>query len=174
VRGILPAGSSVTALYRNTPASAGNTLDRIRKGLNIKKHPRECGEYTALSYGSYVLPETPPRVRGILYVVPATHELDGNTPASAGNTSQHGWGCRFLKKHPRECGEYFESFARGCLQRETPPRVRGIRLEQEGVMQTTRNTPASAGNTRNVHFLKGVLEKHPRECGEYRIFMSIR
>ena len=45
VRGI-PKEKSIVELYgRNTPASAGNTVDRRQIIGSTWKHPRECGEY---------------------------------------------------------------------------------------------------------------------------------
>jgi len=52
----------------------------------LKKHPRECGEYSFSFLPQKREEETPPRVRGILSTAVPSSTINRNTPASAGNT----------------------------------------------------------------------------------------
>jgi len=167
VRGILLLVISLPFLIRNTPASAGNTISRKASQRPYQKHPRECGEYRHSGADWYAPMETPPRVRGIPRFLQSDGTIERNTPASAGNTFIATVSYRQCEKHPRECGEYntLERFVRLLI--ETPPRVRGIRLQLYDGRIALGNTPASAGNTRSTTTRSILRRKHPRECGEY-------
>ena len=89
-----------------------------------------------------------------------------NTPAYAGKTSRWSHPSPSLQKHPRVCGEDYETMLNGIASAETPPRMRG-RLQRQLVSQTAPgNTPAYAGKTPETACGNSRQRKHPRVCGE--------
>ena len=105
-------------------------------------------------------------MRGRLGVHVSSDAQRGNTPAYAGKTPSRKIFLKFLKKHPRVCGE-------DCVYRkdyytysETPPRMRGRPANIANGTFKDRNTPAYAGKTRITLGCYQSEEKHPRVCGE--------
>ena len=92
-------------LNRNTPAYAGKTQKIFNLSQIKKKHPRVCGEDSAIPNPTYRERETPPRMRGRRGGRESLPECSRNTPAYAGKTLMVMEMENKLKKHPRVCGE---------------------------------------------------------------------
>ena len=105
------AGNTITGLLANTnhgitPACAGNALGHDLWGLDFQDHPRVCGEHRYASTGEVSVPGSPPRVRGTRAVLGVGVDVDGITPAYAGNTCCRGVRATRCTDHPRVCGEH--------------------------------------------------------------------
>ena len=152
---------------RITPACAGNTnLNSIRPSA-CRDHPRVCGEYQNIKHIIEESGGSPPRVRGILEVVPVDEGMARITPACAGNTRLKYRIPLRLGDHPRVCGEY-RHFLMPILKRAgSPPRVRGIHAVNIKRAVCAGITPACAGNTQRCAARRPENGDHPRVCGEY-------
>ena len=74
------------ALIQNSPAHAGNTLDKNATVTIAQDHPRLRGEYYRLIGGRMEMMGSPPLARGIRLPGTAEASQKGITPARAGNT----------------------------------------------------------------------------------------
>ncbi len=171
---------------RNTPASAGRTLQRSGPGVRRAEHPRVGGEDGPGGDPEVLRDGTPPRRRGGLPRVARGNSLGRNTPASAGRTrcgqgpgglrrntpasagrtSRPGTGSRGAAEHPRVGGEDEVCLQLGVALYGTPPRRRGGLTEERIALVVGRNTPASAGRTCPSPFGRGGSSEHPRVGGE--------
>ena len=75
-----------TKKARITPACAGKTTSVLPSTLPATDHPRVCGENFGFSTMYFLMPGSPPRVRGKLFELLSDKVLDGITPACAGKT----------------------------------------------------------------------------------------
>ena len=134
---------------RITPACAGNTNSWSTKDHSFWDHPRMCGKYSLVYLCFQEDLGSPPHVREIHEDMSWHPEINGITPACAGNTTCLSYVYYTLKDHPRMCGKY--RFI--CCHIIILPGI----------------TPACAGNTFVLSV--GVIcnEDHPRMCGKYRI-----
>ena len=174
------------AYVRITPACAGNRgLDPPHR-VDIRDHPRVCGEQITPSLNIPCLTGSPPRVRGTGVFRPGYLGGHGITPACAGNSyfftaayallritpacAGNRFSCSFfisiIGDHPRVCGEQAFVSASAPMVEGSPPRVRGtgeIKLETGTYIGIT---PACAGNSPAGWPYKTSNEDHPRVCGE--------
>ena len=170
MRGRPDCPKRMTQTGRNTPAYAGKTRTQRLRLTCSWKHPRVCGEDSAVVKRSFCPTETPPRMRGRLSLFSSGSLSMGNTPAYAGKTRRQNRWSAPRWKHPRVCGEdHFGEIVRHHLL-ETPPRMRGRLTNNTPNIALCRNTPAYAGKTSFCTFLKLSTEKHPRVCGEDKRF----
>ena len=129
-----------------TPACAGNRLGCKRVTINLRDHPRVCGEQAfgvgppGRHFGS------PPRVRGTDTVKGGSVAEIGITPACAGNSHRAAGTGKLAQDHPRVCGEQGGLFMRRDTGEGSPPRVRGTGLWTGSRRDCARITPACAGN----------------------------
>ncbi len=172
--------------HRNTPASAGRTPASGRSGHVAPEHPRVGGEDVASSVTPPPFPGTPPRRRGGRTHWGRRLRVRRNTPASAGrtqrdsesqeNATEHprvggedasvAMTSRSPAEHPRVGGEDEDMDLEDFLNDGTPPRRRGGRLLAVLPEGDDRNTPASAGRTRNGAAPRCTWPEHPRVGGE--------
>ena len=112
MRGKLAGENTAWLDMGNIPAYAGKTLDRQRKVLLMREHPRVCGEnLDGLAQGIKAL-GTSPRMRGKRWKGDSRPLVLRNIPAYAGKTDFPGGSHRPKQEHPRVCGE------NGCSGRE--------------------------------------------------------
>ena len=151
---------------RITPACAGKTGCPGTAAPARQDHPRVCGENSRLRGVHTSRRGSPPRVRGKPSVVEwVIHKLR-ITPACAGKTEYMRTRVRFLKDHPRVCGENFMLSKDSTPGPGSPPRVRGKRRKNNIPLLHVGITPACAGKTVSVNFVTTAVEDHPRVCGE--------
>ena len=96
------------------------------------------------------------------------------TPACAGNSRLAFPGHPPPWDHPRVCGEQIYRRIKMCNHEGSPPRVRGTVCEKLDVENTSRITPACAGNSlcRTMSFYR--KQDHPRVCGEQAAYPGRR
>ena len=114
---------------RFIPASAGNTVHRVRGG----------GQRLGSS----------PRARGTLGHERAVAPRSRFIPASAGNTVREPPGAAARPVHPRERGEHVVTQFSPSTLYGSSPRARGTPVVNEVGVRNSRFIPASAGNTPN-------------------------
>ena len=137
---------------RITPACAGNTCCSKLFTRVIRDHPRLRGEYSENLTASLLSRGSPPLARGIPYSGVIRRELNGITPACAGNTEYPAHQHRNGKDHPRLRGEYNDKFFIDPIRKGSPPLARGIRRRTPKKRADDGITPACAGNTRRKRF----------------------
>ena len=88
------------------PAYAGNTRVSVLRFLDVRDHPRVCGEHAILLVATCAVAGSSPRMRGTPFFHAPSFLSSGIIPAYAGNT----WFARISdgdgQDHPRVCGEH--------------------------------------------------------------------
>ena len=110
---------------RITPADAGKTTMKIKRGDEQKDHPRGCGENRCIRKVSAKGEGSPPRMRGKPEGGSSVSEKSGITPADAGKTSKKERILNDFEDHPRGCGENFVFVFGRQYNIGSPPRMRG-------------------------------------------------
>ena len=151
---------------RITPACAGKTLSPTLSLSFAQDHPRVCGENSASQRFSCARLGSPPRVRGKPPLVGLDKPFHRITPACAGKTLSPSSAERWLKDHPRVCGENSTLLRKLGGKWGSPPRVRGKQDEVESADGDERITPACAGKTARHRKSAHLRRDHPRVCGE--------
>jgi len=186
VRGTGSDAKPLSSLVRITPACAGNSFAFTRGDLNMRDHPRVCGEQVVSVSTCVLWLGSPPRVRGTatlhqpLLGVPGSpprvrgtdtlkfDRMEGHriTPACAGNRHVECLSESHLEDHPRVCGEQECAPPTSHLVEGSPPRVRGTGKKVCKVSHDGRITPACAGNRVCQDDRRNGARDHPRVCGE--------
>ena len=160
--------------HRITPACAGTTCRCSIQRLRYRDHPRVCGDYARKSRTGPGIRGSPPRVRGL---------LQGNcyillqrriTPACAGTTNIVFGNLEDSRDHPRVCGDYAHSTPLDGVVTGSPPRVRGLPARSVISSPDWGITPACAGTTKKVKFVRYMDKDHPRVCGDYYRYAQVR
>ena len=130
-----------------TPAHAGLTPCRKSKNLRSRDHPRACGAYMVNAIISQPNSGSPPRMRGLLKIDKMTQTQRRITPAHAGLTSTDAVWIFIGRDHPRACGAYLQLklLIKICLG--SPPRMRGLLIDNAACKSDAGITPAHAGLT---------------------------
>ena len=128
-----------------------------------------------------------------LFLSSQTLDFRKNTPAYAGNTSDPSSTIPVFRDHPRLRGEYGRLPVPLIVPVGSPPLARGIpllyrlRRSASGITPLARGiqsamlepspprriTPACAGNTQRVQYLRPEYRDHPRLRGEYWRLLSL-
>ena len=166
VRGKPPVRVAKSAKFRITPACAGKTYRIQFRQSPCWDHPRVCGENFGFSTMYFLMPGSPPRVRGKLFELLSDKVLDGITPACAGKTRAWHTGRVTKRDHPRVCGENKAPTSNAAIGKGSPPRVRGKRLSVHISLPFYGITPACAGKTSWHRKSTHLRRDHPRVCGE--------
>ena len=110
-------------------------------------------------------------MRGKLFS-PAPNEVTiGITPAHAGKTGICPNICRYVKDHPRACGENPQAPWKISFSPGSPPRMRGKRFLLQRCRCVAGITPAHAGKTLCKQIRDTTGRDHPRACGENKAFL---
>ena len=88
------------------------------------------------------------------------------TPAYAGKSQFCGLDKNRFWDHPRVCGEKPREARNICLDRGSPPRMRGKDSVVDGLQCVHGITPAYAGKRVRMIFDLYTVGDHPRICGE--------
>ena len=159
--------------------------------IQMKDHPRRCGENLLFATANPYHIGSPPQVRGKHdTTVPAVRQYR-ITPAGAGKTAirqplkylmigsppqVRGKPADMTKEqvlqedHPRRCGENWSFVMVGFVPLGSPPQVRGKLYRAAGIAEKYRITPAGAGKTYRSDDFRQCAEDHPRRCGENLCF----
>ena len=86
-------------------------------------------------------------MRGIHNIMLIIEKMLGITPAHAGNTQLRTYSIPPERDHPRACGEYVSMASTLLMYGGSPPRMRGIPVNQGSQLGHDGITPAHAGNT---------------------------
>ena len=157
---------------RITPACAGKRSFQAAPRFTWRDHPRVCGEKMKVHRNITLHLGSPPRVRGKDMKASTKRAKNGITPACAGKRP----GCCPLSRpnwdHPRVCGEKKLTDCANFRCIGSPPRVRGkvplalCKFLLEGI------TPACAGKRLSPLWRVGLLQDHPRVCGEKAYYQT--
>ena len=128
-----------------TPARAGKSSPPPATSWPTWDHPRACGEKYNSVHISKRLLGSPPRVRGKAALRPAHPLVDRITPARAGKRRDSAIQRRWMRDHPRACGEKQAALECGPEVSGSPPRVRGKAVEVAPSDHPAGITPARAG-----------------------------
>ena len=149
-----------------TPAHAGNSRGPCGGRNCSGDHPRTCGEQNPGDKSLTILRGSPPHMRGTGISVARKINRYRITPAHAGNrhplisSSLQYW------DHPRTCGEQSFRWHRKKSSAGSPPHMRGTAIFAAAFHNSTRITPAHAGNSAHANAFFGYSKDHPRTCGE--------
>ena len=126
-----------------------------------------CGNYWCIPSCLLLCKGSPPRVRELQAVGPASIDKARITPACAGITPRivilSGW----RGDHPRVCGNYFLPWMYAKMRPGSPPRVRELHGRAGSGRKHHRITPACAGITLRLLGMAMQVGDHPRVCGNY-------
>ena len=129
-----------------TPAYAGKSFIVRCSALEVKDHPRICGEKFNALPAELKAKGSPPHMRGKVGLKETQSSASRITPAYAGKRREEHSGQRGEQDHPRICGEK----SQGHGQRQPSGRI----------------TPAYAGKSFDVASFRPRPLDHPRICGE--------
>ena len=163
---------SFVVVARITPAHAGKRLCPVVKKQVHQDHPRTCGEKVPCLLPRYLLPGSPPHMRGKEWLPQTVAKAQGITPAHAGKSL-------FLRRrypayqdHPRTCGEKAPPNLIRHTNEGSPPHMRGKACSHADPHNKRRITPAHAGKRSKPADYIIPSEDHPRTCGEKRALFT--
>ena len=137
----------LVALNRITPAGAGKTQLFNNINIDIKDHPRRCGENRKMRPKTKKQKGSPPQVRGKHNPIKQAQKKIRITPAGAGKTQFLMLAPRRDQDHPRRCGENYQPVSRKGDCEGSPPQVRGKLSRTPKHSRDPGITPAGAGKT---------------------------
>ena len=161
---VFPHGLTYTP--RLVPTCAGKTAHSSTTKAISSAHPRVCGENVISSLKLTVWLGSSPRVRGKLWDLVAVFVNAGLIPACAGKTFPAMSRVRYIRAHPRVCGENTNDTISAALEGGSSPRVRGKHAPAETRSAGERLIPACAGKTPVTLNVTSAAGAHPRVCGE--------
>ena len=165
-RGTVAIVISCIALYRITPACAGNSATVAVARAMHGDHPRLRGEQIPGYPFLHAATGSPPLARGTGEIKAAMLTLTGITPACAGNRPVPGRPRENGRDHPRLRGEQKTDLQQSQTMPGSPPLARGTERSYGDTGNDLRITPACAGNSR-WRLGRGVADwDHPRLRGE--------
>ena len=115
VREELPALHLIPCFRRITPACAGRTTARRRRGWSGRDHPRVCGKNVDVHRRWRIMLGSPPRVREEQRYKSRCFFVLGITPACAGRTQKTELRSLCAEDHPRVCGKNSKKIPFLCL-----------------------------------------------------------
>ena len=145
VRGSPPAAAWPACLPRSIPACAGKPLMMPAAAVEIRVHPRVCGEAVETGVAAARAGGPSPRVRGSHLARARTRKFAGSIPACAGKPTCAAAGRRRPGVHPRVCGEAHAETVSAIAARGPSPRVRGSLRSWPNLDWRSRSIPACAG-----------------------------
>ena len=149
-----------------TPACAGKRCLGHLFQVELRDHPRVCGEKRLPRSMACIYQGSPPRVRGKGHDSVPLPLLHGITPACAGKRPPTGRWTSSPWDHPRVCGEKPPAGSGLYLILGSPPRMRGkVNLLLDGNIPLGI-TPAYAGKRPLTVCWRWQKRDHPRVCGE--------
>ena len=151
------------------PADAGSTFSPSGPMCRRQDHPRGCGEHSSLCRPRRDRSGSSPRMRGAQAAPARLARVRRIIPADAGSTPVPGIRRWRRPDHPRGCGEHVYHGATTAVAVGSSPRMRGAPPTTGSVSHRPRIIPADAGSTTLCRRPFGILQDHPRGCGEHGI-----
>ena len=144
----------------------GKGFDAVTVPDEDEDHPRVCGEKYLSDRRRSKSMGSPPRMRGKVCTLIAFGEPLRITPAYAGKSltcwkKSHG-----IWDHPRVCGEKVANSKADGSVNGSPPRMRGKDPCPTDTVPQLGITPAYAGKSVRLCWLRCYSRDHPRVCGE--------
>ena len=152
VRGAGGESSRSAEPRRIIPARAGSRVPRADTCVDVRDHPRACGEQRTCLCHAYASFGSSPRVRGAGHVDVLRVREDGIIPARAGSRASRMSMLLTMPDHPRACGEQCSHSGRPRPYFGSSPRVRGAAGRGRKLPVHRRIIPARAGSSQ-VRFL---------------------
>ena len=149
-----------------TPAYAGKRTSSRPTVVQLRDHPRVCGEKNCGSKLAFRTIGSPPRVRGKAEAFKALLVAAGITPACAGKSRSVQGPAGSCGDHPRVCGEKSLKGVTLTAPAGSPPRVRGKVVDRFSYAVAFGITPAYAGKSCWCFCWSAGCWDHPRVCGE--------
>ena len=159
-------------LCRLIPAHAGKTVMLMSTILNMRAHPRACGENRLCPHKTEFLPGSSPRMRGKQSGRVRAAVQQRLIPAHAGKTQPRPASRYRLWAHPRACGENDEWKHPIAGLSGSSPRMRGKLSDASEDGSIRRLIPAHAGKTSLRAPRRWRSRAHPRACGENAVDAS--
>ena len=147
MRGKGPSEEVFTTIQGITPAYAGKSAGVANTPLEIKDHPRLCGEKPYASKSAEPPRGSPPPMRGKVSGSLPKSIGKGITPAYAGKSITSNPFTGHGKDHPRLCGEKFHNAYNSPLRLGSPPPMRGKVQQLPDRFRFFGITPAYAGKS---------------------------
>ena len=147
VRGAQVWSAGTIAYAGIIPACAGSTALLLPKDVDVRDHPRMCGEHLKPPASQRYALGSSPHVRGAPHstAYPDTQSRD----------------------HPRMCGEHHHGLVLGLRAEGSSPHVRGAREGEFDAAARVGIIPACAGSTSSPLPASTGSRDHPRMCGEH-------
>ena len=136
--------------HRITPAYAGKRQEITRLAMEIRDHPRLCGEKNLPHAQFRIVVGSPPPMRGKGLKVCEHRLSDRITPAYAGKSKRGRCKRQRFRDHPRLCGEKFYYRLSSTSGAGSPPPMRGKGTSLRNFKSDERITPAYAGKSRKI------------------------
>ena len=149
-----------------TPAYAGKSHCFAVPRVDVKDHPRLCGEKMVRCFKCGNSPGSPPPMRGKVAQFYFSQIVYRITPAYAGKSFRHLSSATIQQDHPRLCGEKLHMPEKFVWRLGSPPPMRGKVPILVAAEPRTRITPAYAGKRGSDCFWFCCIWDHPRLCGE--------
>ncbi len=125
VRGKASSAALKASYMRITPACAGKSKGDMFKVIQVRDHPRMCGEKDRQPIRASTISGSPPHVRGkVLYSEQIIRTMR-ITPACAGKSAPHHIHHVRERDHPCMCGEKSYTPPIISMRAGSPPHVRG-------------------------------------------------
>ena len=168
MRGAPCAWARPPGSIRIIPADAGSTLTGTDLDAHDGDHPRGCGEHCAWGLPCFNWSGSSPRMRGARATIRDSLLKERIIPADAGSTQRGTAAAHRCVDHPRGCGEHLVADNPREYVEGSSPRMRGALAEKTDADRDLRIIPADAGSTYVSPAMSGLLEDHPRGCGEHQ------
>ena len=130
MRGKRANAQKIAQQFRITPAGAGKTGGCSHNSRAHEDHPRRCGENFCNRAFWRAREGSPPQVRGKPLHKQLPRHAERITPAGAGKTACFLILSKFVKDHPRRCGENGICKSKTAPITGSPPQVRGKRVKE--------------------------------------------
>ena len=146
-RGTAKSDCQEIKAFRITPACAGNRQAKSFCALHLWDHPRLRGEQDSLYSRHCLRLGSPPLARGTVCGRGECGQVDGITPACAGNSARDYISISSPRDHPRLRGEQEPIPLKNPDIEGSPPLARGTVHIPFRIFCYFRITPACAGNS---------------------------
>ena len=166
MRGKAYVGGDSHLMTGITPAYAGKSHCFAVPRVDVKDHPRLCGEKMVRCFKCGNSPGSPPPMRGKVAQFYFSQIVYRITPAYAGKSFRHLSSATIQQDHPRLCGEKLHMPEKFVWRLGSPPPMRGKVPILVAAEPRTRITPAYAGKRGSDCFWFCCIWDHPRLCGE--------
>ena len=170
VRGNLAGRASLRILNRSIPACAGEPLSIWPSFSCATVYPRVCGGTTGEPHHDPPDRGLSPRVRGNLFIISASVNMEWSIPACAGEPASKATSYYLSSVYPRVCGGTRLRRLCSIVAHGLSPRVRGNPRRRVARRACRGSIPACAGEPPIHCRPMPSATVYPRVCGGTQIF----